>query len=73
MPRIISDTQSAFIGGKNILDRILIANEVVDGWKKDRKKGIILKLDFEKAYDSVNCGFLFSMLSNFGFGAKWMS
>lgn len=73
MPRIISDTQPAFIGGRNILDGILIANEVVDGWKKDRKNGIILKLDFEKAYDSVNWGFLVSMLSNFGFGAKWVS
>ncbi|CAL5358449.1 unnamed protein product [Camellia sinensis] len=73
MPRIISVTQSAFIGGRNILDGILIANEVVHGWKKDRGKGVILKLDFEKAYDSVNWGFLFSMLANFGFGAKWVS
>ncbi|XP_028078457.1 uncharacterized protein LOC114280307 [Camellia sinensis] len=38
MPRIISDSQSAFIEGKNILDGILIANEIVDGWKKDREK-----------------------------------
>ncbi|XP_028106898.1 uncharacterized protein LOC114305951 [Camellia sinensis] len=52
MPRIISESQSAFLRGRNILDGILIANEVVDGWRKSNKKGLVLKLDFEKAYDS---------------------
>lgn len=70
MPMIISESQSAFIGGRNILDGVLIANEIVDGWKKNKIKGIVLKLDFKKAYDSINWGFLFSMLSNFGFGSK---
>ncbi|XP_028089237.1 uncharacterized protein LOC114289668 [Camellia sinensis] len=72
MPKIISDSQSAFIGGRSILYGVLIANEIVDGWKKHRK-GIVLKLDFEKAYDSINWELLFSMLANFGFGAKWIS
>ena len=35
-------------------DGILIANEIVDGWKKAGESGIVLKLDFEKAFDSVN-------------------
>lgn len=33
---------------------------------------MILKLDFEKSYDSVNWEFLLSMVSNFGFGGKWL-
>ncbi|XP_028099375.1 uncharacterized protein LOC114298914 [Camellia sinensis] len=59
--------------GRNILDGVFIANEVVDGWKKTNTKGLILKLDFEKAFDSVNWEFLFSLLSSFGFGNKWIS
>ncbi|XP_028102574.1 uncharacterized protein LOC114301812 [Camellia sinensis] len=72
MPRIISESQSAFIGGRSILDGVLIANEIVDGWKKNKRKDIVLKLDFEKACDSINWEFLFSMLANFGFGSKWI-
>ncbi|CAL5341169.1 unnamed protein product [Camellia sinensis] len=72
LPKIISESHAAFIGGRSILDGILVANEIVDDWKRKQKKGLILKLDFEKAYDSINWEFLFSMLSNFGFGSKWI-
>ncbi|XP_028106681.1 uncharacterized protein LOC114305745 [Camellia sinensis] len=64
LPQIISENQSAFVGGMNILDSVLVANEVVDGWKKSR--------NFEKVYDLLNWDFLFSMMINFGFGEKWM-
>lgn len=53
------------------MDGVLIANEVVDWWKKSNRKGLILKLHFEKAYDTVNWNFLFHMLENFGFGSTW--
>ena len=60
------------MGGRNILDGVLIANEVVNLWKKEKRKGVILKLDFEKAYDNINWNFLLSMMKNFGFPNKWI-
>ena len=33
--------------------------------------GIILKLDFEKAYDKVNWNFLFEYMQMRGFSEKW--
>lgn len=54
MPSIIAPTQSAFIEGRQILDPILIANEVVEEYRAKKKKGWILKLDLEKAFDRVD-------------------
>lgn len=54
MNSIISPKQSAFLPGRNILDGAAIINEVVDFAKKSKRDCVILKVDFEKAYDSVN-------------------
>lgn len=40
--------------GRQILDVGLIVNEVVDGLLKDRKRGVLCKLDIKKAYDDVD-------------------
>lgn len=32
---------------------------------------MLCKLDLHKAYDHVNCEFLFSLLKRCGFGEKW--
>lgn len=71
VPRVIGEAQSAFLGGRNILDGVLIANEFVDWWKVNRKKGVVLKLDFQKTYDSVNWDCLLSMMNEFGFRVRW--
>ncbi|RVX19302.1 Transposon TX1 uncharacterized 149 kDa protein [Vitis vinifera] len=63
----ISD-QSACLGGRQILDASLIANEVIDYWLKRKEKGVICKLDIEKAYDSINWNFLMKVMRKMGFG-----
>ncbi|RVW39225.1 LINE-1 retrotransposable element ORF2 protein [Vitis vinifera] len=55
-----------------ILDASLIANEVIDFWHKRNEKGLICKLDIEKAYDSINWNFLMKVLVKMGFGSLWM-
>jgi hypothetical protein len=72
MDTIISPTQSAFIKGRNLVDGVLVVNEVVDWVKKSKEVCIIFKVDFEKAYDSVDWGFLDYMLRWFGFCDKWI-
>jgi hypothetical protein len=49
----ISKTQAAFIPGRNILERVVILHEMMHEIRKKKRKGIIMKLDFEKAYDKV--------------------
>ncbi|KAK2636756.1 hypothetical protein Ddye_031548 [Dipteronia dyeriana] len=69
MNSIIGQSQMAFIKGRRIVDSFVIAD---DQWKKDGKGGLLVKLDFEKAYDNVNHAFLLEVLSRMGFGEKWM-
>ncbi|RVX12865.1 LINE-1 retrotransposable element ORF2 protein [Vitis vinifera] len=49
----IHSTQGAFVQGRQILDAVLIANEIVDEKRRSGEEGIVFKIDFEKAYDHV--------------------
>ncbi|GAU20543.1 hypothetical protein TSUD_131010 [Trifolium subterraneum] len=49
---------TAFVKDRQILDGILIANEVVDEARKSKKELMLFKVDFEKAYDSVDWSYL---------------
>lgn len=71
IPVVVGEVQSAFSGGKNIQDGILIANEVVEEWKRCRKRGLIIKLDFEKAFDKLNWNYLLKIMERMGFPSKW--
>ncbi|RHN65973.1 putative RNA-directed DNA polymerase [Medicago truncatula] len=68
---VISDAQSAFVKGRQILDGILIANEVVDDASKRKKELLLFKVDFEKAYDSIDWSFLEEVMVKMGFPILW--
>ena len=51
---------------------MLIANEAVDSILR-KEKGILCKLDIEKAYDHIRWDFLRRILERMGFGSKWIS
>ena len=57
--KIISQSQYAFVEGRQILDAVLIANEVVDSILRRKESGLVCKLDIEKAYDNISWEFVF--------------
>jgi len=68
---VISDSQSAFIKGRQILDGILVANEIVDEARRSKKELILFKVDFEKAYDSIDFDYLDEVMKKMGFPTLW--
>ncbi|MCH81167.1 LINE-1 reverse transcriptase like, partial [Trifolium medium] len=68
---LIPKTQSAFLKGRKLVEGVVVVNEVIDFAKKTGRECLIFKVDFEKAYDSVDWGFLDYMLQRFGFDMKW--
>ena len=65
--RVISLFQSAFIKGRYILDGVLCLHEIVHDLWIQGSKVVVLKLDFEKAYDPVSWNFLRQVLLAKGF------
>ena len=60
--KVVSSTQTAFIKGRNILEGVVILHETIYELHRKNQSGVILKLDFEKAYDKVRWPFLFQSL-----------
>lgn len=60
---ILSNTQSAFIFDRQILDGPFIKNEISHWCKRKNKHAFFFKVDFEKAYDSIRWDYLIDVLS----------
>ncbi|GJR51498.1 RNA-directed DNA polymerase, eukaryota [Tanacetum coccineum] len=68
---LISDTQSAFVANRQILDGPFILNELLHWCKRKKKQAIFFKVDFAKAYGSVRWDYLLDVLEAFSFGGNW--
>src|SRR4051812_41174806 len=56
-----------------ILESVVTAHEVLHSVHSTGQQGLVLKLDYEKAFDKVNLEFLAELLKARGFGTKWMN
>jgi hypothetical protein len=69
--KLVRPTQSAFIPGRNILEGFVILHETIHELHRKKMDGVLLKIDFEKAYDKVKWSFLQQALRMKGFTPKW--
>jgi hypothetical protein len=52
--RLLAYNQTTFVKGRFILESVVAAHEIIHDATKKKKKGIVLKLDYEKTYDKMN-------------------
>ncbi|KAG7563908.1 Reverse transcriptase domain [Arabidopsis suecica] len=63
LPDLILPNQTAFVKGRLLMENVLLASEVMQGYHLDSgKERITLKVDIAKAFDSVRHGTLFLAL-----------
>ena len=72
---LISKDQSAYVKGRYIGENARLILDIFEYCNENNEDGILVFLDFEKAFDSVEWNFLFKTLEKFNFGqnfVRWM-
>ena len=71
---LIPANQNGFIKGRSILDAVRTIDDVLEIGKimMQNESGILLAIDFEKAFDSLNHEFLYQVLQKMGFGPNFL-
>ena len=75
LPKLIHPNQVGYVKNRNITDNIRTIIDLMEYLKADNLPGILINIDFEKAFDSVDWTFLKLVLSKFNFGdslIKWI-
>jgi hypothetical protein len=65
--RLIFKTRTAFIQGRHIMNGVMALHEILHETRRKKDYGVVLKLDFDKAYDKVHWGFLVKCFKARGF------
>ena len=58
--------------GRQILNNIIQAHEVVHSLKSNKQAGMIIQLDLEKAYDKLSWAYIREVLKAYGFDHNWI-
>ena len=73
LPSIINRDQLAYIQDRLIGENIRIVKDLIDYCQLFNVEGILMLIDFEKAFDTINWDFLTHVLTSFGFGPNFQN
>jgi hypothetical protein len=65
--KLVDDDQTGFVWSRCISDNFIYALDLIQCCKQRKKKTIVLKLDFRKAFDIISWDCLFNLLLVRGF------
>ena len=76
LDKLISKTQSGFISGRYIGENTWLIYDLMQLVEENNIPGLLLLIDFEKAFDSLSWSFMQKVLTSFNFGPsiiQWIS
>ena len=72
LDKLISETQTGFLKGRYIGENTRFLYDLVERLNKENLPGILVLVDFEKAFDSLEWNFISKTLDFFGFGSSFV-
>ena len=66
------EEQTGYVEGRQILNNIIQAHEVVHSLKSTKQAGMIIQLDLAKAYDNLCGTYIKALLKAYGFDHNWI-
>ena len=73
LPKLVSDDQTGFIRDRFIGENIRLIDSVIKYTKAKNVPGLLLFLDFEKAFDTLEWPFIRKTFEHFGFGPSLLN
>jgi len=68
----VSEEQTRYVEGRQILNNIIQAHEVVHSLKTNKQAGRIIQWDIVKAYDKLSWSYIRKVLKAYGFDHNWI-
>ena len=73
LPNIINNDQTGFLKNRFIGENIRLIESIINHTNMERIQGLLLFVDFEKAFDSIEWSFIEKTLRHFNFGTSLVS
>ena len=73
LPNIISNAQTGFLKNRFIGENIRLIESIINHKNMEQILGLLLFVDFEKAFDSIEWSFIEKTLRHFNFGTSLVS
>ena len=71
--KLIDKAQFGFIKERNIKEALRTVLDIVDDTNKKQKQGMMIAIDFEKAFDSLSWNYLFKAVEIYNFGREFQN
>ena len=69
---IVDENQVGFIKGRNVSTMIRLIDDTLDFMNSENKPGLILGLDYSRAFDSISKDYIIWSFKKFGFGEVFL-